>query len=48
VIPLGDLQTAEQVARAMAFLCSPDADYITGSVLLADGGCTLFQFDEGT
>jgi NAD(P)-dependent dehydrogenase (short-subunit alcohol dehydrogenase family) len=47
VIPLGDLQTDEQVARAMAFLCSPDADYLTGSVLLADGGCSLFQFDEG-
>ncbi len=46
VIPLGALQTAEQVARAMAFLCSPDADYMTGSVLLADGGCSLFQFDE--
>jgi NAD(P)-dependent dehydrogenase (short-subunit alcohol dehydrogenase family) len=30
----------------MAFLCSPDADYITGAVLLADGGCSLFQFDE--
>jgi NAD(P)-dependent dehydrogenase (short-subunit alcohol dehydrogenase family) len=46
VIPLGQLQTAEQVARATAFLCSPDADYVTGSVLLADGGCSLFQFDE--
>jgi NAD(P)-dependent dehydrogenase (short-subunit alcohol dehydrogenase family) len=46
VIPLGELQTVEQVARAMAFLCSPDADYITGSVLLADGGCSLFQFDD--
>jgi NAD(P)-dependent dehydrogenase (short-subunit alcohol dehydrogenase family) len=46
VIPLGELQTAAQVARAMAFLCSPDADYITGAVLLADGGCSLFQFDE--
>jgi NAD(P)-dependent dehydrogenase (short-subunit alcohol dehydrogenase family) len=46
VIPLRELQSAEQVARAMAFLCSPDADYITGSVLLADGGCSLFQFDE--
>ena len=45
-IPLGKLQTAEQVARAMAFLCSPDADYITGAVLLADGGCSLFEFDE--
>jgi NAD(P)-dependent dehydrogenase (short-subunit alcohol dehydrogenase family) len=46
VIPLGELQTADQVARAMAFLCSPDAAYITGSVLLADGGCSLFQFEE--
>jgi NAD(P)-dependent dehydrogenase (short-subunit alcohol dehydrogenase family) len=46
VIPLRELQSAEQVARAMAFLCSPDADYITGTVLLADGGCSLFQFDE--
>jgi NAD(P)-dependent dehydrogenase (short-subunit alcohol dehydrogenase family) len=45
-IPLGELQTAEQVARTMAFLCSPDADYITGAVLLADGGCSLFQLDE--
>jgi NAD(P)-dependent dehydrogenase (short-subunit alcohol dehydrogenase family) len=46
VIPLRELQTAEQVARATAFLCSPDADYMTGSVLLADGGCSLFQFDD--
>jgi NAD(P)-dependent dehydrogenase (short-subunit alcohol dehydrogenase family) len=46
VIPLGKLQTAEQVAQAMAFLCSPEADYMTGSVLLADGGCSLFQFDD--
>jgi NAD(P)-dependent dehydrogenase (short-subunit alcohol dehydrogenase family) len=45
-IPLGKLQTVEQVARAMTFLCSPDSDYITGAVLLADGGCSLFQFDE--
>jgi NAD(P)-dependent dehydrogenase (short-subunit alcohol dehydrogenase family) len=45
-IPLGRLQTPEQVARAMTFLCSPDSDYITGAVLLADGGCSLFQFDE--
>jgi NAD(P)-dependent dehydrogenase (short-subunit alcohol dehydrogenase family) len=46
VIPLGELQTAEQVARATAFLCSTAADYMTGSVLLADGGCSLFQFAE--
>ena len=46
VIPLGELQQAEQVAQATAFLCSKAADYLTGSVLLADGGCSLFQFDE--
>jgi hypothetical protein len=22
------------------------ADYVTGSVLLADGGCSLFKFDD--
>ena len=46
VIPLGEPQTAEQVARAAAFLCSAGADSMTGSVLLVDGGCSLFQFDE--
>jgi NAD(P)-dependent dehydrogenase (short-subunit alcohol dehydrogenase family) len=46
VIPLGDLQTPEQVAQATAFLCSPAADYMTGATLLVDGGCSLFQFDE--
>jgi len=34
VIPLGELQTTAQVARATAFLCSDAADYMTGSVLL--------------
>ncbi|AYY13945.1 SDR family oxidoreductase [Actinobacteria bacterium YIM 96077] len=45
VIPLGDLQTPEHVARATAFLCAPDNDYMTGSVLLADGGCSLHKVD---
>ena len=46
VIPLGQLQTTAQVARATAFLCSDAADYMTGAVLLVDGGCSLFQFAE--
>ncbi|MGH2617427.1 MAG: SDR family NAD(P)-dependent oxidoreductase [Thermomicrobiales bacterium] len=49
IIPLGEPQTAAQVARATAFLCSDAADYMTGAVLLVDGGLSLFQFaeDEG-
>jgi NAD(P)-dependent dehydrogenase (short-subunit alcohol dehydrogenase family) len=46
IIPLGRPQHAEEVAQATAFLCSSASGYITGSVLLADGGCSLFQFDE--
>ncbi len=46
VIPLGEPQTAEQVASATAFLCSEGAEYMTGSTLLVDGGCSLFQFDQ--
>jgi NAD(P)-dependent dehydrogenase (short-subunit alcohol dehydrogenase family) len=46
VIPLGEMGTAEQVAQSVAFLCSPEASYMTGSVLLVDGGASLFQFAE--
>ncbi len=46
VIPLGEFGTVEQVAAATAFLCSADASYMTGSVLLVDGGASLFQFAE--
>lgn len=44
VIPLGRLQTPEDVAHAAAFLCSDDASYMTGATLLADGGASLFQY----
>jgi NAD(P)-dependent dehydrogenase (short-subunit alcohol dehydrogenase family) len=46
VVPLGELGTAAQIAQATAFLCSSEAAYMTGSVLLVDGGASLFQFGE--
>lgn len=40
-IPLGRWGRAEDVAGAALFLCSPAAGFITGSVLIVDGGQTL-------
>jgi NAD(P)-dependent dehydrogenase (short-subunit alcohol dehydrogenase family) len=40
-VPLGYLQRPEQVARSVAALCSDACDYMTGSVLLVDGGCSV-------
>ena len=39
--PLGRLGDPEDVARAVRFLCSDDASFITGEVLLVDGGLGL-------
>jgi enoyl-[acyl-carrier protein] reductase III len=39
--PAGRLVTAEDVAGAVSFLCSPDADMIRGHVLVVDGGFSL-------
>ena len=36
--PLGRLGTPEDVAGAVRFLCSDEASFITGEVLLVDGG----------
>jgi 3-oxoacyl-[acyl-carrier protein] reductase len=36
--PLGRLGDPEDVARTVRFLCSDDASFITGEVLLVDGG----------
>jgi 3-oxoacyl-[acyl-carrier protein] reductase len=40
MIPLGRLAQPEEVAKFVAFLCSDDNTYITGQVLVADGGFT--------
>ena len=39
--PLGRLQTAEDIARAVLFVVSDDAQMITGSMLTVDGGAGL-------
>ena len=44
-IPLGFMQPLESVTNGFLFLCSPAADYMTGSVLVMDGGCSLYPMD---
>ena len=41
-IPLGRYGTVEEIGHAAAFLASPLAGYITGTVLVVDGGQNLF------
>lgn len=44
-VPLGYIESAAEVARAVKALCSPALEYMTGATLLVDGGNSLF-FDE--
>ena len=43
-IPLGDFGEAQDVANMAAFLVSPRARYITGTVVVVDGGMRRFPF----
>jgi 3-oxoacyl-[acyl-carrier protein] reductase len=39
--PLARYGTAEEIAAAIAFFCSPEAGYITGQILSVDGGMSM-------
>jgi enoyl-[acyl-carrier protein] reductase III len=39
--PAGRLATPADIAKVVAFLCSPDADMIRGQTIVVDGGFTL-------
>ena len=40
-IPMRRMGKPEDVAKVIGFLCSPEADYITGQVIAIDGGMTM-------
>jgi NAD(P)-dependent dehydrogenase (short-subunit alcohol dehydrogenase family) len=42
-IPLGRIETPEDVAGVVAFLVSPDGAYITGQTIVVDGGMLLVR-----
>ena len=39
--PMGRMGTPADIGNAVALLCSPDAGWITGQLLYADGGASL-------
>ena len=47
-LPLGRLGTPADIGNAAAFLCSAEADYITGSILAVDGGFRYKDFRSAT
>lgn len=50
-VPMGRGGTAEEVAKAIAFLASDESSYITGQCIVVDGGASMTNhsgsFDEG-
>jgi 3-oxoacyl-[acyl-carrier protein] reductase len=43
LVPIGRPGTPDDVAASVAFLCTPDADYITGQILEIHGGMEIVQ-----
>jgi glucose 1-dehydrogenase len=48
LVPYGRIGEPEDIARAVVWLASDDADYVVGTTLFVDGGMTLYPgFAEG-
>lgn len=45
-IPIHRFGTPEDIAETAVFLASPGADYITGQVIVVDGGLTLYNTSQ--
>jgi 3-oxoacyl-[acyl-carrier protein] reductase len=45
-VPMGRLARPEEIARVVRFLASDEASYITGQVVVADGGWTIQGIGE--
>lgn len=41
-VPWGRLGKPEEIAATIAWLASPDAEYVTGATIFVDGGMTLY------
>lgn len=46
-IPMGRFAEPEDIARAVLFLSSDDAAYMTGQTIIVDGGVTLPEYPPG-
>jgi glucose 1-dehydrogenase len=48
LVPYKRIGEPEDIARAVVWLASDEADYVTGATLYADGGMTLYLgFEAG-
>jgi hypothetical protein len=47
MVPLGRRGSPEEIANVFAFLASDEASYVTGALLLADGGVTPAKGSPG-
>lgn len=41
MIPLGRMGTSQDIAQVISFLCSEQASFVTGQIIVVDGGMTL-------